>query len=149
MNPSCLVLDAFVLGDLARLHVLDRALGIGIPIMITPLVREAVIKLGLPDPCRPTERRAIVVNQAAISDTLALMRKHGLLMHEAAAVALSQSAEGALLVARTSLGKTGMRWLAAQLESQGVAIRTMLLLKARWGLATTFSVVADVKSESA
>jgi hypothetical protein len=77
----------------------------------------------------------LVINQADVSVTLAHMRRHGLLMSEAAVLALAEVAEGSMLVARFSQGRAGMRWLIERLEQKlGAGASTMTLVRIRWGL---------------
>ena len=145
-------MDAFTLGDAMRLGLLDHTLTLGVPVFTSPLVRQTVEEECGIDPCSCSAGgKKLVINQADILETLKNMRRFGLTMGEAAALALAEVAEGSILVARFPQGRVGIRWLAERLEQRlGATTKTITLLRIRWGLLLDGGPrIVDDQAESA
>jgi hypothetical protein len=136
MIPSCLILDAYALGDLFRLGLIESALGIGIPVLTSPIVCSEVEETFGVNPCDfRADGRNIVLNQANLSQTLGNRRRYGLLIGEASVLALSEVSEDSMLVARFPQGRAGIRWLADRLGRRPASSSKAIdLLRLRWGM---------------
>jgi hypothetical protein len=133
MNPTIVMLDAYMLAELHRLGVLGDARQFGHCYSTTRL---ACAEASKQTSHMLADRYVLDFQEAPLAVTLVQKKKLGCLLHEASVVAAFSTLSDARLVSRSPKGEEGVAWLIGEYEgAKRFPGHLLSALRIRWSVA--------------